>query len=223
MCFCVLSKLREKRMVKNRVFIAITAVFIAVTAFAKTEANAQTTFKFNDKVGKNQFEWNSTMPVETIDGTAEGITGWLSFDLKKPTTITGTVSATVASMKSGNDMRDQHIQAESWLDAAKYPQITFTTKTTKNIKQSGNKYTADVTGDFSMHGVTKSMTIPVEIQYIKANAETAKRAPGDLVALTGTFIVPIKDFNVAGSKGTIGNKVGETITIKAKLYGASGL
>jgi hypothetical protein len=66
-------------MFKTRVIIAITAVFIAATAFAKTEANAQTTFKFNDKAGKNQFEWNSTMPLETIDGTAEGITGWLSF------------------------------------------------------------------------------------------------------------------------------------------------
>jgi polyisoprenoid-binding protein YceI len=210
-------------MFKNRIIIAITAVFITATAFVKTEANAQTTFKFNDKVGKNQLEWNSTMPVETIDGTAEGITGWLSFDPVKPTTITGTVSASVATMKSGNDMRDQHLQAESWLDAAKYPHITFTAKSAKNVKQSGNKYTADVTGDFSMHGVTKLMTIPVEIQYIKANAETAKRAPGDLVALTGTFTVPIKDFNVAGSKGTIGSKVGETITIKAKLYGASGL
>ncbi len=210
-------------MFKNRLIIGITAVFIAATAFAKTEANAQSTFKFNDKVGKNQFEWNSTMPVETIDGTAEGITGWLTFDPAKPTTITGTVSASVATMKSGNDMRDQHLHSDSWLDAAKYPQITFTAKTAKNVKQSGNKYTADVTGDFSMHGVTKSMTIPVEIQYIKANAETAKRAPGDLVAVTGTFTVPIKDFNVAGSKGTIGSKVGETITIKAKLYGASGL
>ena len=168
-------------MFKNRVIIAITAVFITATAFAKSDVNAQTTFKLNDKVGKNQFEWNSTMPVETIDGTAEGITGWLTFDPAKPSTITGTVSATVASMKSGNDMRDQHLHSDSWLDAAKYPQITFTAKSAKNVKQNGNKYTADVTGDFSMHGVTKSMTIPVEIQYIKANAETAKRAPGDLV------------------------------------------
>ena len=54
-------------MFKNRVIIAITAVFITATAFAKSDVNAQTTFKLNDKVGKNQFEWNSTMPVETID------------------------------------------------------------------------------------------------------------------------------------------------------------
>jgi polyisoprenoid-binding protein YceI len=126
-------------------------------------------------------------------------------------------------MKSGNDMRDQHLHSDTWLDASKYPQITFTAKTTKNLKQNGNKFTADVTGDFTMHGITKSMTIPVEVQYIKANAETAKRAPGDLVALTGTFTVALKDFNVTGSQGTIGHKIGETITVKAKLYGATGL
>jgi polyisoprenoid-binding protein YceI len=210
-------------MFKNRLMMGMTIVLIAVTTFAKTEVNAQSTFKLSDKVGKNQFVWNSTMPVETIDGTAEGISGWLSFDPAKPTTITGTVSASVSTMKSGNDMRDQHIHSDSWLDAAKYPQITFTAKTAKNIKHVGIKYTADVTGDFSMHGVSKSMTFPVEIQYIKANAETAKRAPGDIVAVTSTFTVPIKDFNVVGSKGTIGSKVGETITIKAKLFGASGL
>lgn len=210
-------------MYKNRLVIGITAVLIAATAFAKTQTNAQNTFKFSDKVGKNQLLWNSTMPLETIDGTAEGISGWLSFDPTKPTAITGTVSASVATMKSGNDMRDKHLYSETWLDASKYPHITFTAKTTKNLKHVGNKFTADVTGEFTMHGITKTMTIPVEIEYIKANAETAKRAPGDLVALTGTFSVPIKDFNVAGSKGTIGNKVGEKITIKAQLFGASGL
>ena len=214
-------------MMKRIISIAAIAAFVSVysvmaQAHPITPAASVKTFTLSDKVGKNQFEWNSTAPLETINGTTEGITGWLKFDPTKPTTITGTVSANVATMKSGNDMRDNHIKSEKWLDAEKYENITFTAKSVKNQSVNGAKVIADVVGDFTMHGVTKQIVVPVEINYLKANEETAKRAPGDFVSLTATFTVSLKDFAVKGSEGTIGNKVGETISITAKLFASDG-
>lgn len=177
----------------------------------------------SDRVGKNQFEWLSTAPLEEIKGTADGVTGSLTFDPKKPATLRGTVSVTVASMKSGNDMRDEHLRGAQWLDAAKHPAISFTITSVSGLKTNGNQITGQATGNFTMHGVTKAITVPFTLQYIDESAKTKERAPGDLVMVTADFNVALKDFNVAGSKGTVGSKVGESIKVSAKLFGSTGL
>lgn len=177
----------------------------------------------SDKVGRNQFEWLSTAPLEEIKGTAEGVSGSFTFDPKKPSTLRGSVSVQVASMKSGNDMRDEHLRGAQWLDAANHPTISFTISSVSALKASGSQVTGQATGNFTMHGVTRQITVPFTLQYIDESAKTKERAPGDLVMVTATFNLALKDFNVAGSKGTVGSKVGETIKISAKLFGATGL
>jgi polyisoprenoid-binding protein YceI len=177
----------------------------------------------SNRVGANQFTWSSDAPLEKIQGTAEGVSGSLTLDPKNPASLRGTISAKVMTMKSGNDMRDEHLRGESWLDAAKHPEITFVATSVSGVKASGNSFTANVTGSFTMHGVTKTMTVPVTVQYLDASSRTKSRAPGDLVMLTAEFNVPLKDFNVAGSKGTVGSKVGESIAITAKLFGSTAL
>lgn len=186
------------------------------------KATGNKTITLNDKVGKNQFLWNSDAPLEKIQGTAEGVTGSFTVDPANLAGIRGTISAQVSTMKSGNATRDKHIQGAGWLDAATYPTISFTIVSIKNIAVSGNKMTATAVGNFTMHGVTKQMSIPFSMTYLDASAKTKERAPGDLVMVEASFNVPLADFNVEGSKGTIGNKVGESIAIEAKLFGSTG-
>lgn len=211
--------MNRKRLIS--VLSLVIALAFAHDGFANPENLKKVTI--SDKVGKNQFEWVSSMPLETINGTAEGITGWLTFDPAKPTKIEGEIKASVASMQSGNTTRDEHMHSPMWLDVANHPTITFKAKSTSDVMKKGNNITALVTGDFTMRGVTKQMTIPVTIQYIPASRQTAKRAPGDLVSLTADFSVALKDFNVQGREGVIGSKVGETIAIKAKIFGSTAL
>ncbi|MBS1910565.1 MAG: YceI family protein [Bacteroidetes bacterium] len=211
------------------VTIAATAAALLVTS-ASTQAqglavaaSGQKTVKLSDKVSKNQFNWLSSAPGETINGTAEGIAGSFTFDPKKPTSLKGTVSCQVATMKTGNETRDGHLKSPTWLDAAKYPAISFTIASVSDVKVNRNQMTGKAVGTFTMHGVTKPMTIPFSLQYIDASAQTRERAPGDLVMVTAEFTVSLKDFNVAGRQGLIGSKVGETIKISAKLFGSTGL
>jgi polyisoprenoid-binding protein YceI len=176
----------------------------------------------SDKVGKNQFEWTSDAPMEQISGTAEGVTGSLTLDPKDLKTLRGTISAQVATMKSGNATRDEHLRGNQWLDGGKYPTISFTATSVEGIKTAGNKMTGMVTGNFTMHGVSRTMTVPVTLQYIPESSKTRERAPGDLVMLTANFDITLKDFKVAGSQGVVGSKVGEKIQIAAKLFGSTG-
>ncbi len=210
--------------------LAVMMILAAITGVATTQAQkldvaASGTKKvvLSDKVGQNQFLWHSEAPVETIDGTAEGITGTISLDPKNLKSISGTISAKVATMQSGNSMRDDHLRSAVWLDAEKYPTIQFTAKSIKNVKVEGSKMTADVTGDFTMHGVTKPMTIPFTLTYIDESAKTRERAPGDLVMISAKFFVALGDFDVKGKGDLIGNKVGESIEIEANLFGSTGL
>jgi polyisoprenoid-binding protein YceI len=70
-------------------------------------------------------------------------------------TVEFTIQST--SIDTGNTNRDEHLRSADFFDVAKFPTIAF--KST-SIKATG-KNSFDVTGDFTMHGVTKRLTIPV--------------------------------------------------------------
>ena len=64
-------------------------------------------------------------------------------------------SADVASITTGNAMRDGHLQSPDFFDAASNPKVTFVSK---SFTKTGEK-TYDITGDFTMRGVTKELTV----------------------------------------------------------------
>lgn len=63
----------------------------------------------------------------------------------------------VSSVDTDNEQRDTHLKSADYFDVAKYPQITFKGKSLTLV--SKNKY--KLTGDFTMHGVTKAITLDV--------------------------------------------------------------
>jgi polyisoprenoid-binding protein YceI len=63
----------------------------------------------------------------------------------------------VNSINTENDQRDGHLKSPDFFDVAKYPNITFKSKSLKAVGK--NKY--KLTGDFTMHGVTKPITLDV--------------------------------------------------------------
>ncbi len=125
-------------------------------------------------------------------------------------------------MASGNDTRDEHMKSPMWLDAAKYPTITFVITSITNPVTNGSKLSGKAVGKFTMHGVTKQITIPFTLTYVDASTATRARAAGDLAMFTAEFDVALADFKIAGKQGVIGSNVGERIKIKANLYGATG-
>ncbi len=173
----------------------------------------------NDNVNKNQFIWTSDAPLESIRGTSEGVAGTLTIDPQDVSKLRGTITTQVQTMKTGNDTRDNHLRSSEWLDASHFPLITFTITSVDNVKTTGNAATGMATGNFTMHGVTKRMSIPFRMTYVAENASTRQRAPGDLVMIAADFDISLKDFNIAGTDGVIGSKVGEKIKITAQLFG----
>lgn len=182
-------------------------------------AGAQTaTFKIGGgSPAMQSFTVDSTADFEDFTGTTNAITGSILFDPVKKTG-SGKLSINVASIKTGIDLRDEHMRSEGWLDTTKYANATF--ETTRVAHVSGNNYR--VTGNLTLKGVTKAITTNATVRYIAESEQTrAARFRGNLVNLKTEFKIRLSDYNVkipAQAKG----KVGEVVTIKLSVFGTTG-
>lgn len=178
----------------------------ALLLFAAPAIAAPTSLKV-----KGQASWLSDAPAERIEGTADG-TGELTVDFADLSTLKGTITMPVASMKSGNAVRDDHLKGSDWLEADKHPNITFEVTGVKVTKPtSGDKVKeagVEVSGKFTVHGVTTDLTAPATLKW-----------KGDKVKISTKFQVKLADYKVAGKAGVVGDKVGETIDITVELKG----
>ncbi len=200
--------------------IVAGATLLAGPAFAQLAVKAKGAQKvqLNDSIRKNVISWLSAAPMENIKGTAPNVKGTFSMDPANMKAVTGSISVPVKGMKTGNPIRDRHLAGKDWLDAKKFPNITFKITAIKSARAAGKKANLQAEGDFTCHGVTKKITVPVEISWKEANAKTA-RVAGDWVKISTSFTISLADYNVAGKAGVVGNKVGKTIKIDATLYG----
>jgi polyisoprenoid-binding protein YceI len=98
------------------------------------------------------------MMVTTVKGQFQKVKGTVELDEKDPNKSTVEVSIETASIDTREAKRDAHLKSPDFFDAAKFPALTF--KSTKIEKAGKGKF--KLTGDLSMHGITKSVVLAVE-------------------------------------------------------------
>ena len=208
--------------------VAFIASSIAMATGFNAGVSGTKKVTISNRVGTNQITFESSAPLEDIKGTANDISGSISLDPSNIEATTGMITVKVKSMETGINKRDGHLMSSDWLNESQYPTITFAVKSIKNVRPVSNDNGRSVVeavavGDFTMHGVTRQLDIPIAMTYIRESEKTKERAPGDLVMVQGDFSIALKDFRVEGTKGTIGSKVGETIKLRANFFGSTGL
>lgn len=164
----------------------ILAVCFAAPAISQADAT-----KFQVRKGKATFV--SDAPLETMEGTTAKVTGAVTFDPADLSTTKGTFRAPVVSMRTGNDLRDEHLQSDSWLDAKKNPLIVFEIVEVSGAEalkpKKSNK--VKVKGKFTTHGVTK---------MVEANG-TVKWTPvdggKDDLRIKANFTATLEDHDVS--------------------------
>lgn len=97
------------------------------------------------------------MGISTVHGRFAIKEGTIDLDPQNLTDSSVTATIDVTSVDTGVSQRDGHLRSPDFFDTSKYPTATF--KSTK-ITKSGDGY--DVTGDLSLHGVTKPVTLHME-------------------------------------------------------------
>lgn len=207
-------------MKRNLSIFAVIMIFTA-SIFAqgfKVKASGDKTFTFADN--KNQATFFSTTPLEDITGLSNDVKGSVTFNVGDLKTLKGKVSVLVASIKTGIEMRDGHLQSAGWLNSESYPEITFEIKKVADVKSvADNKLTAKVTGNYTMHGVTKEVIADATLTYLDESEQTKMRAAGDLLGVQAKFNVKLSDFKVDNK--LVGQKVSEDIEVNVNIVGSN--
>lgn len=98
------------------------------------------------------------MVVSKVRGKFTDWQGTLTLNDEDPGRSSVDVTIDAASIDTGVGDRDNHLRSPDFLDVATHPQITF--RSTQVAPRDGEHF--DVTGDLTVHGITKRITLPVE-------------------------------------------------------------
>ena len=151
------------------------------------------------------------MMITNVRGEFTKLEGKVSWDPSKPEATQIEAVIDVDSISTREEKRDGHLKSPDFFDAAKYPKITFKSK---SVKAKG-KEELSVTGDLSIHGVTKEVVLEVE----GPSAPSTDPFGNLRIGATATTKIKREDFgltwNAALEAGgvLVGNEVKITIDI----------
>jgi polyisoprenoid-binding protein YceI len=136
----------------------VAALLVAASAFAAES--------FVVDKAHSEADFQVRHLVSRVSGKFDDFSGTISIpDRANPTIASVEFTIKTPSIDTGNENRDKDLRSANFFEVDKFPEISF--KST-SIKSSGKKDVYDVTGTFTMHGVTKTITLPVEfLGFIK--------------------------------------------------------
>lgn len=179
--------------------MATTATSAPVTVWKIDPAHSAADFKVRH------------MMIANVKGAIKGITGELTENVTDTSLSSIEATLDVNTINTGEAQRDAHLKSADFLDTEKYPTITF--KSTKVEKKGHEEYA--VTGDLTIHGVTKPATLAVE-----GPTPPQKDPWGNTrIGLAATTKINRKDFGLTYNAAleTGGVLVGEEVHITIEL------
>jgi polyisoprenoid-binding protein YceI len=193
-------------MKSSRLLLALGLFLVA----GVSSVHGNETFKFDQAHSTIAFS------VRHMLGSAKGrftkFTGTIEVDREHPEKSSVVATIQAASIDTANPKRDEHLRTADFFNVAKFPEITFKSR---RVKQTGAK-TGEITGDFTMHGVTRALTLNIQLV---GDPESAAKNPTTRWRVT---TAPLKrsEFGIgkdATGAGLIGDDVTVNIEIEAVL------
>ncbi len=136
-------------------------------------------------------------------------TGTLVLDEAKPAASTVNVTIDMTKLVTGIDKFNEHLKSKDFLDVAQFPTAQFVSKTVKVTGQN----TADITGDLTLHGVTKPVTLKTTLNKIGPSVMTKVKTAG----FAATTTLKRSEFGISSYVPGVSDEVVLTITAEANL------
>jgi polyisoprenoid-binding protein YceI len=186
-------------MKRNSRFVAILALLAAAALPALGETETFTFDKAHTLIG-----FRVRHVLTKVEGRFKSFDGTIWLDRQNPAAAKVELTIQAASIDTANENRDNDLRSPNYFDVAKYPTITF--KSTKIEPKGNDQY--EVTGEFSMHGVTKTIKVPVKhLGFAPGKTEKA----GFEVALP----LNRKDYGITSGVPIVGDEVEINIQVEA--------
>ena len=134
-----------------------TAIFTAILALTSVAASAQIS-KWQIDPAHSEADFTvKHMGISNVHGRFGNVNGSLTLDDNGITKSNVNATVDVTTVDTGVAQRDTHLKSPDFFDSAKYPEMTFVSK---NLSRVDGRL--QLTGDLTLHGVTKSVTLAVE-------------------------------------------------------------
>lgn len=173
----------------KKVFFILSAALVTLVASAYT---IQAIINWQILSDKAQVKFKMEAHGQDLIGSFTGAKGDVKFDAANLGASSFNCSIDVATINTGVEQRNGHLQAKGWFNAAEFPTINFTSS---KIEKAADGYNA--VGKLSMKGVSKDVVIPFTFESSAVDAGTFK----------GSFTIKRGDFGVGKTDGDIGNEV----------------
>ncbi len=185
--------------------LAGTVALLALAAFGVPAQAALETFQIDPAHSSAGFKVRHLFAP--VAGRFKEIAGTLSYDAAKPENSSIEITIQTTSISTDNDMRDNHLRSADFFNVAQFPTITF--KSTK-ITPTDQKGRYEVTGDFTMHGVTRPVVVTVDLLGFAAVPGMGYRG-----GFAATTTINRQDFGVKWNKvlDNGGTLVGDQVQI----------
>ncbi len=199
---------------KIQTSVAVLALAVAFSAHAEKK-----TFDFKDPKGVNNIAFVMDAPLESISGTASDVSGTLTLDPENPGEVEGTIVVAAESLHVPNPLMKSHMHGEGWLNVATHETISFEVKEIKNVERDGDTGTADVSGTFTLHGVSKDITVPAKVTYLEGRlGDRIPDAKGDLLVIRADWTISRGEFGI--KPGESEDKVADDVKLSMAIAGA---
>lgn len=181
--------------------------WIAATLIPFASASYATTYTLDPNHTQVQFIWNH-YGFTNLTGQFGKIEGTLEFDAADPAKSSVTATIAIASVDSNIKKLDEKLVSSDYFDAAQFPTATF--KSTK-VEKGATPDRLSVTGDLTLHGVTKPVTLDVNV--VKVGDHAMRKAPA--AGFDATATLKRSDFGITTYLPMAADKVKIHVVVEA--------
>lgn len=188
------------------------SVFVCTLCVALTaQAAAATTEYAVDPVHTTPLFAVSHAGVSQTYGRFNEVGGTIRWNDSDPTASSVAIEIATKSVDTANQRRDDHLRSPDFLDVAQYPTMSFTSTAITPV--AGEQDVYDVTGEFTLHGTTKTITVRVE----KTGAVENHSMLGTRIGFHGEFDIKRSEYGVDGLPGVVGEDVHIILSVEGMV------
>jgi polyisoprenoid-binding protein YceI len=195
----------------------------AAEANVNTRSGAQS-FKLVP-TGVSRVTFESDAPIENIVGITSAVSGEVVVSLDSPRSKpAGRVEVELDKVKTGIAKRDSHMRSAEFLNTAKYPKAEFVLQRVaiEGGLRGKSNVKATLYGKFTLHGVSRNVSVGVKIGHRQATPAMAKFGiKGDVLRIKGSFFIKMSDYGIK-VPSKLGAKVSNTVEINLALTAFTG-
>jgi polyisoprenoid-binding protein YceI len=147
--------------------------------------------------------------VSEVDGRFNAFDGTIKYDPQHPADSSVQFTVQAASINTANDDRDKDLRSPNFFDVAKFPTLVFTSS--KVTPKGSDSF--DVTGNLTIHGVTKTVTVPAKFRG------SLKTPMGERAGFESSFTINRLDYGVTWNRAIEGGGsiLGDNVDIAVRI------